>query len=153
MRIYLYIIFFFFPVLQLMAQNSLQIEIRNIEVVKGELFLQLGTDTLMFTKKAVTEPIVARKIVTDSVMIFDFEDLSDGIYAFAVFQDLNDNGKLDTKKFGIPVEPFAFSNNALGKFGPPKFSEAGFDLKGGKKHVQEVKLLYRKPQKKKNAKE
>lgn len=150
MKGYISIFIFLLLSIHIIAQNHLQIEIRNIEILKGELFLQLGTDTLMFTKNATKEPFVARKKVTDSVMIFNFENLDDGIYAFAVFQDLNDNEKLDTKKFGIPVEPFAFSNNALGKFGPPKFSEADFELKGGKRLTQEVKLLYRKPKKNKN---
>lgn len=137
--------------ISLFAQNQLQLKISNIEMVEGELFIQLSTDTAMFKKNPILEPIIARKIVTDSVMTIEFNNLEDGIYAFVVFQDMNGNEMIDRKKFGIPIEPFAFSKNALSKFGPPKFADASFEIKGGSQHQQEVKLLYRKPKKKKDA--
>jgi len=39
-----------------------------------------------------------------------FENLEEGNYAVAIYQDLNGNGKLD-KVFKIPVEPYGLSNN------------------------------------------
>ncbi|HMA49993.1 MAG TPA: DUF2141 domain-containing protein [Magnetospirillaceae bacterium] len=48
-----------------------------------------------------------------------------GTYAVKMFHDLNGNGVLD-KTFGIPDEPYAFSNNAKAGFGPPKFADAAF---------------------------
>jgi len=44
--------------------------------------------------------------------------------AIAVFQDLDGDGKLTKNTIGIPVEPFGFSNDARGVFGPPSFSSA-----------------------------
>jgi uncharacterized protein (DUF2141 family) len=44
--------------------------------------------------------------------------------AIAVFQDLNGDGVLTKSAFGIPVEPYGFSNDARGVFGPPSFSSA-----------------------------
>lgn len=44
--------------------------------------------------------------------------------AIAVFQDLNGDGKLSKNGFGLPIEPYGFSNNARGLLGPPSFSEA-----------------------------
>jgi uncharacterized protein (DUF2141 family) len=52
-----------------------------------------------------------------------------GAYAIAVYQDVNGNGKLDTGMFGIPQEPFAFSNNFRPKFGGPSFDKCKFDFK------------------------
>ena len=40
------------------------------------------------------------------------------------------NEKLDTNFFGIPKEQFGFSNNAKGRFGPPSFESASFELDG-----------------------
>ena len=37
-------------------------------------------------------------------------DLASGEYLFSIFQDNNDNGKLDTNLLGIPKELFGFSN-------------------------------------------
>jgi uncharacterized protein (DUF2141 family) len=58
-----------------------------------------------------------------------FEGLPFGTYAIAVYQDVNGNGKLDKGMFGIPEEPFAFSNNFRPRFGGPSFDKCAFDFK------------------------
>jgi uncharacterized protein (DUF2141 family) len=45
-----------------------------------------------------------------------------------LYVDSNKNEKLDTNFFGIPKEQFGFSNNAKGRFGPPSFESASFEL-------------------------
>ncbi len=49
-------------------------------------------------------------------------------FAVAVYQDFDSNGKLSRNSAGIPTEPFAFSNNAMGKRGPPSFDQAAVQL-------------------------
>ncbi|RLS53127.1 MAG: DUF2141 domain-containing protein [Planctomycetota bacterium] len=44
--------------------------------------------------------------------------------AIAVFQDLDGNGQLSKNAIGIPTEPYGFSNNVRGLWGPPQFKEA-----------------------------
>lgn len=61
-----------------------------------------------------------------------FEAVPFGDYAVAVFQDVNGNNKLDTGLFGIPSEPFAFSNNFRPKFGGPTFEKCKFTLSAEK---------------------
>lgn len=56
------------------------------------------------------------------------KDLPEGDYAFAVYHDANSNGKMDKNLLGIPTEDYAFSNNAMGKMGPPSFASAKFAL-------------------------
>ncbi len=56
------------------------------------------------------------------------KDLPEGEYAFAIFHDANTNGKMDKNLLGIPTEDYAFSNNALGKMGPPSYASAKFAL-------------------------
>ncbi len=63
---------------------------------------------------------------TQSTVIFD--DLSFGEYAIKLFHDENENGELDTNFLGIPKEDYAFSNNAKGSFGPPKYDKVKFEL-------------------------
>ncbi len=55
-----------------------------------------------------------------------FKDLAEGEYAISLFVDENGNGKLDSNAIGIPIEPYAFSNDASGAFGPPTFEQAKF---------------------------
>ena len=65
-----------------------------------------------------------------------FNDLAEGEYAVSLFIDENSNNKLDTNAVGMPIEPYAFSNDASGSFGPPSFDKAKFALgKDDKKHV------------------
>jgi len=55
-------------------------------------------------------------------------DLPPGTYAVSVYEDLNENHKLDRNVIGIPREPVGVSNNPKGSFGPPRFSECAFSL-------------------------
>jgi uncharacterized protein (DUF2141 family) len=50
-----------------------------------------------------------------------------GKYAVAVFQDIDNNNKLDRWLGLLPKEPYGFSNN-VGKYGPASFDNAAFDL-------------------------
>lgn len=59
------------------------------------------------------------------------EGLAPGRYAIKSFHDLNGNGKMDANPFGMPTEPFAFSNNAQGHMGPASWSDAAFDVGAG----------------------
>jgi uncharacterized protein (DUF2141 family) len=58
-----------------------------------------------------------------------------GEYAIKVFHDENGNDELDTLMFGIPAEPYGFSNNARGKLGPPEYEEARFTLESPEKKI------------------
>lgn len=51
-----------------------------------------------------------------------------GEYALSVFQDVDDDGKLERNFIGIPKEPAGLSNNVRPKFGPPKYKDAKFAL-------------------------
>ena len=61
----------------------------------------------------------------------NFENLPPGQYAFRLFHDVNGDGRMDTNPFGMPTEPFAFSNNARGQFGPAGWAAAAFTLNAG----------------------
>lgn len=57
--------------------------------------------------------------------------LAAGRYAIKVFHDVNGNGKMDSNPFGMPLEPFGFSNNALPQGGPATWAQASFDVAAG----------------------
>ena len=59
------------------------------------------------------------------------EGLAPGAYGIKLYHDVNDNGELDTNPFGMPIEPYAFSNNARGRFGPAKWDAASFEIVAG----------------------
>lgn len=59
------------------------------------------------------------------------EGLTPGAYGLKMYHDVNGNGEMDTNPFGMPTEPYAFSNNAKGRFGPAKWDKAQFELAAG----------------------
>lgn len=54
--------------------------------------------------------------------------LPPGRYAVAAFHDTDGNGDLTLWPIGLPKEAYGFSNDARGRFGPPPFAQAAFDL-------------------------
>jgi len=63
-----------------------------------------------------------------------------GEYALSVFQDVNDNGKLESNFIGIPREPAGLSNNVRPRFGPPKYKDAVFTVAVGTVTEQKIEL-------------
>ncbi len=62
-----------------------------------------------------------------------------GEYAIAVYHDQNGNGKMDTRLFGIPKEPYGFSNDFRPMLSAPKFSDCEFSVGDGGKTMR-IKL-------------
>src|SRR5262245_5891195 len=77
------------------------------------------------------QPIYSSTINVDSQTVtWRINDVPYGDYGVAVFHDENSNGKMDKNALGIPQEPYGFSNNVRVTFGPPKWEEAKFTVKG-----------------------
>jgi len=66
--------------------------------------------------------------MTDGKATAVFDDMEPGDYAVSTYYDKNNNGKMDQNFVGKPTEPYGFSNDARGKFGPAKYQDARFDL-------------------------
>lgn len=74
----------------------------------------------------------------DSVR-FRLQNCPPGTYACCVLIDRNGNQKLDVNIMGYPLEAYAFSSGAVGRFGPPAFEEAAFE------HRSETTLRIKMP--------
>lgn len=59
-----------------------------------------------------------------------FDDLPAGDYGMKAFHDVNGDGTMNTNPFGMPTEPYAFSNNAVGNMGPARWGQARFTVPG-----------------------
>ena len=79
---------------------------------------------------------------TGSPMSIFMDSIPPGEYAFAIFHDENDNQTLDQNFLGIPTEGFAFSNDAMGNFGPPSWTQAKFNALSGTAITQNVSLNF-----------
>lgn len=109
--------------------GELTIKVSNIDPIKGEVYIAVYNNSkdYMDIDAAAFRKIVPVTAETETIVI---GGIPEGEYAIAVFQDINGNGELDTRGAGIPKEPFGFSNDARGKFGPPKYKRAQFSFSG-----------------------
>lgn len=105
--------------------GTLMIDLQGVQTGQGTLVIALYNSSEDFLKKPLRKLTVP---AGDAAMRVELTDLPAGDYAVSLYQDLNRNGKLDTKMFGIPAEPYGFSNNASGSFGPPKYDAARVSL-------------------------
>lgn len=76
-------------------------------------------------------PVRAAQVsVTGSTASVTFDHLPAGDYAMKAFHDIDSDGRMATNPFGMPTEPFAFSNNAVGNMGPARWDRAHFPAAG-----------------------
>lgn len=85
-----------------------------------------------FGKAKVNKKLNTEKILTGAATEISNNkaqiklDVPFGSYVVSGFQDFDGNGVISGNFLGIPKEPFGFSNDAKGRFGPPKWQDAVF---------------------------
>jgi uncharacterized protein (DUF2141 family) len=55
-----------------------------------------------------------------------FSDIPQGTYSIKAYHDENGDKKHNKGLFGQPLEPYGFSNNVRGMFGPPSYERTLF---------------------------
>ncbi|WOK08716.1 DUF2141 domain-containing protein [Imperialibacter roseus] len=115
-------------------QGKLVVKVTNLGDLKGQVMVGLFDKEDNFLKKPV-KGVSAKATAEGQELVF--ENLPYGEYAVSVIHDENENGELDTFLV-IPTEPYGFSNNVMGKFGPPSFEQTKISFK--KDTSVEIKL-------------
>ena len=102
-------------------QVALHIEVSGLPNNQGKVALELYNEQ---------QEIVAQRWgdISDKKSFFEFNDLPQGRYAVRLFHDANNNQKLDTNWFGMPIEAYGFSNDARALTSAPAFEKQLFDL-------------------------
>jgi uncharacterized protein (DUF2141 family) len=106
------------------AESLLTIEIHNVVVNGGMIFLGIYFNELSFRNK---NPDITLQINPINNKIVKEIALPEGEYVIGIHQDTNGNGEMDYGLFGIPKETFGFSN-MKGRI-PRNFSEMKFGVK------------------------
>ncbi len=100
----------------------LEVSVSNLENSNAPIYFAIYQDDKFFLKtdkmykglrvspKGSTQPKVKISVPA-------------GEYALAVYQDINENGKLDLNFLGIPTEPYGFSQNFKPRLSAPNFSD------------------------------
>ena len=112
--------------------DTIHADIAGLHNDKGHVLCAIFSTPADFPRQA--EKAVARTsaVISGGRAVCEFTNVGPGRYAISVIHDENDNGKMDTKFFGIPREGVGASNDARGRFGPPKFEDAAFQFGGGR---------------------
>lgn len=111
------------------APTTLTVTVSNIRTLSGSL--QVGvfqTEAGWDQSEAVNGGMVTVDEVNETVTI---RGLAPGEYGLKMYHDVNGDGEMGTNMVGIPTEPYAFSNNAMGRFGPASWGDAMFTVEAG----------------------
>lgn len=105
--------------------GTLTVTFTGVEHKEGAIMVALFDEAGWNGGAPVRAEMVDATAATTSVSI---AALPAGRYGIKAFHDINGNGTMDTNPFGMPIEPFAFSNDARGEMGPAKWDAAAFDV-------------------------
>lgn len=116
----------------------LTVEITGLKEATGNVYIAVynSEDTWLEDETVMNKTVVITE-ARDGDLVRTELELPMGDYALSAFHDQDGDGELDTNMIGIPDEPIAVSNNALGKFGPPKYKDAVFTL-GAEPAIQRI---------------
>lgn len=119
--------------------TDLEVEVQGVASGDGEIMVAVFGDADTWLRKPVAVGKIAASVQQGGSVRVVLKDLPEGTVAFSVMHDVNGNGRLDRNGMGMPTEPYGFSNNAAGMFGPPKFEQATLSVQGASQRVA-VKL-------------
>lgn len=114
---------------------DLIIRVQNINKLEGNISI------LIYKSKDGWPNQYQKAIFTKSIpasskeIIQRVDGLPYGTYAIAILHDINDNKVADKSMFGIPQEPFGFSNYPKITFGVPDFEDVSFLVKSPKQEI------------------
>jgi uncharacterized protein (DUF2141 family) len=109
---------------------SLSVTFTGIETQEGAVMGAVFDSEEAYNGKGA--PVRQIMIKADAVEIAtQLAGLKPGKYAIKSFHDIDGDMKMTSNPFGMPIEPFAFSNNAVGNMGPAKWADAAFEVKAG----------------------
>ncbi len=140
-KIFYVILLFFLPAISLNAQN-VEVIIKGIRSVKGQIAIGVFKDDKTFQKEEAFLNIqFPKKDISNGEMRVQFS-LEPGIYGLSMLDDENSNGKMEYNFLGIPKEGFGFSDYYLSGFKKPKFDAFKFTLDKEQKRTITVRIRY-----------
>lgn len=120
------------------SAETLTVHLKNVRSAKGSIQLDLYTAD---RKRAGKKRIAARP---GNIQV-RFDGIPAGIYGVYVYHDENGNGRLDTGgMLKLPIEGYAFSNDARATYGPPSIKDLSVTLPKGGAATTIATMKYRK---------
>ena len=110
------------------VQSGLSLTL-DVQATTGKVMIALFDSAEAYAARRAP---VAQAVVDVSAgdRVAAFPDLKPGTYAATMFHDVNGDGRMNTNPFGMPTEPYAFTNNAVGNMGPASWDRAMVTVEG-----------------------
>lgn len=105
---------------------SLTVSYTGLETQDGAIMVALYDSEAAFNGGAPVRVAMIRANAAD--LSTAFAGLVPGRYAIKSFHDVDGDNRMSMNPMGIPIEPFAFSNNARGNMGPPSWTDSVFEV-------------------------
>lgn len=115
------------------------LQIENVQTKKGGEVATAAFNSKHFLKTG-KELWTTYKEVSSAKMVFVFENLSPGEYAFVAYQDIDRSKTMKTNFIGYPKEPWGISNNPRIVFGPPSFNESKIKVNANQTTTVNIRL-------------
>ncbi|QNJ98454.1 DUF2141 domain-containing protein [Constantimarinum furrinae] len=128
MQTVLFYLSLLFATITLSAQNTIVVDMQNFESNNGTVRVGLYDEEANFLEKEIKSLSSA---ISGKKATVTFSGIPDGVYAISCYHDEDNNGELKMFFGMFPLEDYGTSNNAPARFGPPKWSDAKFEVKGG----------------------
>lgn len=100
---------------------DMTIDVAGLKNANGKVMVAVFDSADHFLKQPLRTGTVDAHAGTVHMLL---TGLPPGDYAISLFHDQNGNGKLDKNLIGMPIEPYGFSNDAAGAYGPPTFQQS-----------------------------
>lgn len=109
-------------------KNKIKINVIGIEKIEGSIFMAILNEQ----EKELENRIIP---ITNTNFSFEINYTLGQKIAVKVFQDLNNDQKLNTNSIGFPKEPWGVSNNVKPFLGPPNFQKMLFTVSKNTKNI------------------
>jgi uncharacterized protein (DUF2141 family) len=119
--------------------GKVMLQIENIQTKKGGDVAAAVFNSKNFLKTGKQLSRTSKQ-VSSGKMVFVFENLSPGEYAFVAYQDIDRNKNMKTNIIGYPKEPWGISNNPRILFGPPSFEESKVKVNANQTTMVSIRL-------------
>lgn len=121
--------------------TNLRVVATNVKSDQGKLYVRVydKKDNWLSDRYRTQKSVTVAGNRTDDTVTVELL-LPAGEYALSIFQDVNDDGKLERNFIGMPKEPAGLSNNVRPRFVPPKYKNAKFAVTVGTLVEQKIEL-------------
>ena len=111
--------------------ETLTVRVENLFTSSGHVLIALYDNANAF-QSGDDKALRREKLPVDDSLevVWALDGLTPGDYGVALFHDIDGDEVLNRNFVGMPKEPYGFSNNARGTFGPPDFEAITFAFDG-----------------------